>query len=165
MTDNFVIRPMADSQADIDAYVTMANELNLLHDKPGDLYCADKVRDWVFGPRPAFSCLLACCGDRPVGYATFSDFFNSDAAGRGLWLGDLYVRPAHQGGGLGRQLLAAVAAEAVAREAVSLWWGVLAENTGARAFYAALEAIDEDARILELEGTPLARLAREFRAD
>lgn len=157
------IRPLADTAGDIQAFTDMANELNLLHDKPGDLYTAEKVRDWIFGSRPAFSALVAVVDGAPVGYATYNDFFNSDAAGRGMWLGDLYVRPVLQGSGIGRLLLAAVAAEAEERQAVSLWWGVLAENVKARKFYAELGAIDEDARILELEGAPLARLAREFR--
>ena len=153
---------MADTHEDLDAFTNMANQLNLLHNKPDTLYTKEKVREWVFGETPAFNARLVLIRDTYIGYVTFNDFFNSDAAGRGLWIGDLYIREDHQGRGYGRRLLAYMAAEAERRRALSIWWGVLSENIRARQFYASLDAKDEDARILELEGAPLRRLAAEF---
>jgi GNAT superfamily N-acetyltransferase len=58
----------------------------------------------------------------------------------GIWLEDLFVRPAHRGLGLGRDLLAALAAEAVARGYARLEWNVLDWNAPALGFYAGLGA-------------------------
>ena len=56
-------------------------------------------------------------------------------------------------------MLAAVALAGKLNGAGSLWWGVLSRNEKARSFYAGLGARDTDARILELDGPALERLA------
>ncbi|WP_109773480.1 GNAT family N-acetyltransferase [Quadrisphaera granulorum] len=58
----------------------------------------------------------------------------------GTWLEDLFVRPEHRGLGLGRALLAALAADAVAKGHRRLEWSVLDWNTPAQAVYRAIGA-------------------------
>jgi GNAT superfamily N-acetyltransferase len=58
----------------------------------------------------------------------------------GIWLEDLFVRPVHRRLGLGRALLAELAAEAVARGYARLEWNVLDWNEPALGFYAQLGA-------------------------
>ena len=100
-------------------------------------------------------------GGNPGGYAMLTDTFNSERAAPGLWLVDLYVRAEARRGGVAQKLMAAVAAEAKARGAESVWWGVRNTNEKAIAFYKAVGAKDDDARILELDGADLTRLAAE----
>lgn len=69
--------------------------------------------------------------------------------------------PGERRHGVGRKLFSAVAAETVDSGMASLWWGVMSDNTQARAFFASLGARDEDARILELDGQALQALAAE----
>ena len=149
---------------DAAAVAVLGNKLNLQHGLPENFTEASVLRDGFDGPL-TFALLVAedsaQDGSRVVGYALYHPQYNSDLPGWGLWLVDLFVEPELRGQGLGRRLLAAVAAEAVASGFVSLWWGVTSANRNARDFYAALGARDEDARILELDGAALAALARQ----
>ena len=156
----FRIRPAV--RADAAAVAVLGNQLTLQHGLLETFTEAGVLRDGFDGPLK-FSLLVAEAAGRSegrvVGYALYHPHYNSDLPGWGLWLVDLFVEPELRGRGLGRRLLAAVAAEAVASGFVSLWWGVTSANRSARDFYAALGARDEDARILELDGPALARLA------
>lgn len=75
-----------------------------------------------------------------VGMALWFVSYSTWRGRHGLWLEDLFVRPEHRGLGLGRALLAALAAETVARGYARLEWNVLDWNTPALGFYAALGA-------------------------
>lgn len=137
----------------------MANALNAQHGKPDNLYSAALIEREAFGAQPLCEILVADLGGRAVGYALMHEMFNSDTARRGLWLTDLYVRNQHRSGGIGTRLLEAVAARCIEKGLASVWWGVTSDNLPARRFYEGLGARDEDARILELDGPALARLA------
>ena len=160
----FRIRPAV--RADAAAVAALGNKLNLQHGLPENFTEASVLRDGFDGPL-CFSLLVAeeqgrsggRAGDGIGGYALYHPQYNSDLPGWGLWLVDLFVEPELRGRGLGRRLLAAVAAEAVVSGFLSLWWGVTSANRNALDFYAALGARDEDARILELVGPALAKLA------
>lgn len=156
-TSTIVIRPARPQ--DSAAIARLANALNHDQGKPDSPFTEALVLREGFGSDPAFSVLLAERANEAVGYALFHPFFNSDLAARGLWLVDLFVVPEARGVGAGRALLAAIAAEAVARGMACVWWGVYAKNEKARQFYETLGASDEDARILELDGEALHRLA------
>ncbi|MGH3800799.1 MAG: GNAT family N-acetyltransferase [Pseudonocardiaceae bacterium] len=58
-----------------------------------------------------------------------------------IYLEDLFVRPEHRGTGLGRQLLAALAAECVRRGYSRRQWWVLDWNKPATGFYRRLGAV------------------------
>ncbi len=158
----FRIRPAV--RADAAAVAALGNQLNLQHGLPENFSEAIVLRDGFDGPR-RFSLLVVEQRTWVVGYALYHPQYNSDKPGWGLWLVDLFVEPELRGLGLGRRLLAAVAGEAVASGFVSLWWGVTSANRNARAFYDALGARDEEARILELDGAALAALAGQADAD
>lgn len=155
------IRPAR--RKDAAAVAVLGNKLNLQHGLPENFTAATVLRDGFDGPL-RFSLLVAEYQGRVVGYALYHPHYNSDLPGWGLWLVDLFVEPEQRGLGLGRRLLAAVAADALASGAVSLWWGVTSANRQARDFYAALGARDEDARILEIDGPALAKLAAQAEA-
>ncbi|MEX0810005.1 MAG: GNAT family N-acetyltransferase [Dongiaceae bacterium] len=145
--------------ADAAEIARLANLFGALEGEPNDIFSAAIVLRDGFGPKPAFEVLLAECDGRAVGYALFDEFYNSEIPGRGIWLSDLFVDPDLRGKGLGKRLMAAVARAAVERGCVSLWWGVRNRNAKARAFYSAFGVRDDDARILELNGEALERVA------
>ncbi len=155
-------RIRAGVRADAAAIAALGNQLNRQHGLPETFTEATVLRDGFDGPQ-RFALLVAEGPSRSearvVGYALYHPQYNSDKPGWGLWLVDLFVEPELRGRGLGRRLLGAVAAEAVAAGAGSLWWGVTSANRDAREFYATLGARDEDARILELDGAALEALA------
>jgi GNAT superfamily N-acetyltransferase len=84
-----------------------------------------------FGPQAAFTPLVAELDGTVVGYVFFAKGYNTDVAGRSMWLHDLFVAPSARGRGVGRALMAVVAAETVRAGCVSLEWGVHPANAGA----------------------------------
>lgn len=77
-----------------------------------------------------------------------------------MHLEDVYVRPEHRGGGLGRALLGHLAGLAVERGCARLEWWVLRTNDPALRFYARLHARSlDEIEILRLDGESLRTLA------
>jgi GNAT superfamily N-acetyltransferase len=116
----------------------------------------------LFSERPAAEALLAERGGAPVGYALFYPTFSTFLAIQGVWLEDLFVRPAHRQSGAGRALLAAVAARARERGAERLEWSALDWNELALGFYRGLGAQRMDEWVTHrLVGDALRNLAAE----
>ncbi len=116
----------------------------------------------MFGERPAAEALIAQIGSTPVGYAVFFPTFSSFLAAEGIWLEDLFVLPEHRGAGVGRALLAAVAARLRERGGVRLEWTALDWNELALGFYRNLGAQKMDTWITHrLIGERLDELAAE----
>lgn len=105
--------------------------------------------------------LVARRGDDapPAGYATCHATYETEFAARGFYVGDLYVAQEHRRLGVGRALLAAMAAEARARGFRFLWWTALPGNAGAHAFYSAIGGVGEDLRAFALADEAFDRLA------
>ena len=87
----------------------------------------------------ACHCDLAFQGTQAVGVATWYWTYKTFGARRGLFVEDLYVQEAWRGHGLGRALLAHLAARA-AKAGGFLEWQVLDWNTQAIRFYESLGA-------------------------
>lgn len=120
----------------------------------------DGLRDALFGPWPGAEALIAEVHGAPAGFALFFHNFSTFLGRRGLYLEDLFVRPEYRGAGIGRRLLAEVAALAVARGCQRLEWSVLKWNAPAIGFYRALGAVPLDEwTTFRLAGDTLATLA------
>jgi GNAT superfamily N-acetyltransferase len=94
---------------------------------------ADLVRHG-FGPQPQFEAILAFLDGEPAGAALFHSRFSTWLGRPGLYLEDLYVRDSARGQGVGRRLMARLAAIAIERGWGRIDFHVLDWNP-ARAFY------------------------------
>ena len=94
----------------------------------------------LFGPRPAAEALVAERGGRAVGFALYFTTFSTFLCKPGLYLEDLFVEPEHRGAGIGKALLARLAALALERGCGRFEWRVLDWNAPSIAFYQSLGA-------------------------
>ena len=114
----------------------------------------------LFGDPPAAEVLVAEVDGAIEGFALHFPTFSTFLAKRGLWLEDLYVRPAFRGKGLGGRLLRAVAAVAVERGCGRFEWSVLDWNADAIGFYRSLGARPQDEwTVYRVTGDALTQLA------
>src|ERR1035437_5848848 len=114
----------------------------------------------LFGARPAADAPIAEGGGETAGYALFYPTFSTFLAIQGVWLEDLFVRPEHRKGGVGRALLSAVAAATRGRGGERLEWSALRWNELALGFYRSIGAETMDEWITHrLIGEPLRSLA------
>ncbi len=137
----------------------MANDLNDHVGVQGRPFTPERILADAFGDQAAFTTLVAELDGTVAGYAFFSPSYNTDVAARSMWLHDIFVTPAGRGRGVGRALMAAVAAETERHGCGSLEWGVHVANAGALEFYRRLGATGGEVRILGLDGAPLRALA------
>ena len=118
------------------------------------------LRESLFGARPAAEALLAEVHGETAGLALFFHNFSTWHGRRGLYLEDLFVRPAMRGRGIGKALLRELARIAVERGCARMEWAVLDWNTPAIDFYKSLDAVPMDEwTIFRLTGPGIGRLA------
>lgn len=148
--------------ADVPAVVGLVHELAAYEREPEScLLTAEQLEAALFAPAPALFGHVAEVDGAVVGCALWFLNFSTWRGVHGLHLEDLYVRPAHRGCGLGRALLAALAAVCVERGYGRLEWAVLDWNTPAIDFYRALGAAPLDGwTTFRLDGDALAVLGR-----
>jgi GNAT superfamily N-acetyltransferase len=119
------------------------------------------LRACLFGPSPALFGHVAELDGAVVGVALWFLNFSTWRGVHGIHLEDLFVRPAHRGGGLGKALLATLAQECVDRGYGRLEWAVLTWNTPAIGFYRSLGAVPIDEwTMFRLADDALAALGR-----
>ena len=119
------------------------------------------LREQLFDRRGA-EVLLAREEETGVGFALFFHNFSTFLGRSGLYLEDLYVRPAYRGRGYGKALLARLAALAVERGCGRMEWWCLDWNRPSIDFYRSLGAQPMDEwTVYRLTGETLHRLARE----
>ena len=116
------------------------------------------------GARPYAEVTIAEWDGEPAGFALYFHNFSTFLARPGIYLEDLFVRPAHRGRGIGKALLAHLAALAVARGCGRLEWSVLDWNVDAIGFYEKMGAtVMPEWRICRVTGEALARFGRMHR--
>jgi GNAT superfamily N-acetyltransferase len=145
---------------DIPAILELIHALAKYEREPDAVQIGEaELRRDGFGPRPFFECLIADDDGEAAGFALYFPIY-STWRGRSLHLEDLFVQPSHRGRGIGKALLARVAAIAIERGCARMQWDVLDWNTPAIDFYRGCGAIMlESWRIMRVTGPALARLA------
>jgi len=133
------IRPA--TPADAATIASLVRELadyeKLLHEAKGTP--ADFQRE-LESPNPVIHVLIAEWNGAPAGFALYFFNFSTFVARPGLYLEDLFVRPALRSHGIGRALLRALARIARARNCGRMEWAVLDWNEPALKFYQTLGA-------------------------
>jgi GNAT superfamily N-acetyltransferase len=152
------IRPAG--HADVPEILAMVRELaefeHLLHEA---VATEDGLSDALFGPRPYAEVLIARVGDDVAGFALFFHNYSTFVGKPGLYLEDLYIRPAYRGQGCGKALLTRVAQLAVARGCGRFEWSVLDWNQRAIDFYHSIGARPmSDWTMMRVSGEALAKL-------
>src|SRR6201996_7511245 len=120
---------------------------------------ADLLRDG-WGPTPRFPALIADYEGAAAGFALYFTSYSTWRGHHGIRLEDLYVTPSLRGKGIGKALLAKLAAIAVEQGCPRLEWDVLDWNAPAIAVYEAIGAnILTEWRIMRLSDENLQTLA------
>ncbi|MBX9885842.1 MAG: GNAT family N-acetyltransferase [Novosphingobium sp.] len=113
----------------------------------------------LFGPRPYAEVIIGEVDGAPQGFALFFRNFSTFEGKPGVYLEDLFVRPEARGSGLGKALLARLAALAVERDCARLEWSVLDWNAPAIGFYQKLGArLMDEWTVMRVDGAALQRL-------
>ncbi|MFI4890526.1 MAG: GNAT family N-acetyltransferase [Steroidobacterales bacterium] len=118
------------------------------------------LRESLFGPASGAQALVASVGGEPAAFALYFHNFSTFLGRRGLYLEDLFVRPAFRGRGVGKALLVHLAGVALARGCGRFDWQVLDWNRSARDFYESLGAVPVAGWVnYRVTGDALRRLA------
>ena len=149
---------------DVDDVLRLIHELADYEREPDAVTATvEDVRNALFpaGASPAAYTLLAVRQERVVGFALWFPSYSTWTGKQGIWLEDLFVEPAQRGLGIGRALLARLAALCVERGWTRLEWVVLDWNEPSIEFYRAqgARALDEWLTF-RLDGDALSRMAQ-----
>ncbi len=133
------------TRAEVPLILQLIRELADYERAPDDAVATEAQLDKVlFGENPPAEVILAREGAEPVGFAVYFFNFSTWLGQPGLYLEDLFVRPAHRGKGYGRLLLARLAQIARERDCGRMEWAVLDWNEPAIQFYKKLGAAPMD---------------------
>ena len=120
----------------------------------------ERLHTYLFGPNPAAYTVIAYWGDEPAGFALYFFNFSTFLAKPGLYLEDLFVRPALRQRGIGRALLAHLARVAMDRGCGRMEWSVLDWNEAAIRVYRSIGAhMLDDWRIMRITEPAISALA------
>ena len=149
-------------EADVAAVVGLVHELAEYERSPE--LCTlteDQLHAALFGPEAVAHCHVAEVAGEVVGCAIWFRSFSTWRGVPGIYLEDLFVRPAHRGSGLGKALLAQLAAVCAEQGYARLEWQVLDWNEPSIGFYRSLGAVPMDEwTTFRLDGEALTTFAK-----
>ena len=121
----------------------------------------ETLEEWIFDRQKA-EVIFALEDGVEVGFALFFHNFSTFLGRAGLYLEDLFVKPAYRGRGYGKGLLAALAKIAVEHGCGRLEWVCLDWNKPSIDFYKSLGAVPmDDWTIYRVAGDTLTALAKQ----
>ena len=153
------IRPVA--EADIPLVLEFIRDI-AEYERLSDQVVADEaiLRESFFGVRAKAEGLIAERAGEPAAFAIYFENFSTFTGRPGLYLEDLFVKPAWRQHGIGRAMLVRLAQIAVERGCPRFEWVALNWNQNAIDFYEKLGAKQlNDWRIFRMEGDSIAQLA------
>ena len=131
------------------------------YEKMSDEVIADEatLEAWIFDKQKA-EVIFAIEDGKEVGFALFFHNFSTFLGRAGIYLEDLYVKPAYRGKGCGKAILKRLAQIAVERGCGRLEWWCLDWNKPSIDFYLSLEAEPmSDWTVYRIAGNTLQELA------
>ncbi|MEW2253395.1 GNAT family N-acetyltransferase [Streptomyces sp. NPDC006975] len=140
-----MIRPA--TPADLPVIHTLIQELAAYEKAPHEAKATPaQLHDALFSAHPAAFAHIAEDDDtgEPVGFALWFLSFSTWRGTHGIYLEDLFVRPAARGAGHGKALLTELARICAERGYQRLEWSVLNWNEPAIGFYESLGARPQD---------------------
>jgi GNAT superfamily N-acetyltransferase len=133
------IRPA--TEADVGTVLGLIRELAEYEKLSHEVTAAEEdLRVSLFGVHPDAEVVIVESDGEVAGYALFFHNYSTFHCKRGLYLEDLFVRPAFRGRGIGKTLLSHLAKVAVQRGCARFEWAVLDWNAPAIGFYKSLGA-------------------------
>jgi GNAT superfamily N-acetyltransferase len=118
------------------------------------------LADALFCDHPRLFCDIAEWNGEVAGFAVWFVNFSTFSGRSGIYLEDLFVRPALRGKGIGKALLSHLANECVTNNWSRLQWSVLDWNEPSIAFYKSLGAVMLDEwTVCKVAGPALNALA------
>jgi GNAT superfamily N-acetyltransferase len=123
---------------DVPAILALVHELAIYEKEPHAVEATEAhFREALFPQEHAPTAFghVAVVDGTVVGMAIWYVTFSTWLGGAGIWLEDLFVSPEHRGSGLGKGLLATLAALCAERGYARLEWWVLKWNTPSIGFY------------------------------
>jgi GNAT superfamily N-acetyltransferase len=122
------------------------------------------IADALFGASPLVYCDIAEWSGEPAGFQVWFVNFSTFSGRYGIYLEDLFVRPALRGKGIGKALLAHLAKRCVENGWSRLQWSVLDWNTSSIEFYKSLGAeLMDEWTVCKVTGEALKTLAKGVR--
>jgi GNAT superfamily N-acetyltransferase len=120
-----------------------------------------QIAQALVGKDPRLFCEIAEWNGEPAGFAVWFINFSTFSGRSGIYLEDLFVRPALRGNGIGKALLVHLAKQCVANGWSRLQWAVLDWNTPSIEFYKSLGAVLMDEwTVCKVGGPALTALAQ-----
>jgi GNAT superfamily N-acetyltransferase len=114
----------------------------------------------LFGPEKLAEALIVEWQQRPIGFAVFYMTFSTTTGKAGLHLEDVYLDASARGQGIGKQVFAWLAAEALRRDCARFEWWSLRWNDEANAFYRHMQASHrEELQVFRLDRGGMERIA------
>jgi GNAT superfamily N-acetyltransferase len=148
---------------DVQAILALVHELALYEKEPHAVEATEADFRVALFPQdraPTAFAHVAEVDGEIVGMAVWYVTFSTWLGGGGIWLEDLFVSPEHRGSGLGKALLATLAAVCNERGYGRLEWWVLRWNTPSIGFYDSIGGQPmDDWLTYRLEGGDLDALA------
>lgn len=162
MLNQFSIRPA--EEQDIPLVIDFIKELAVYENALDQVLTTEEMlQDAIFGDKAFVKCKIMYIAEIPVGFFTYLYNFWT-WTGRGIYLDDIYVKPEYRGSGIGKNVMAYLASEAVRDGCSKLEWIVLDWNEPSVEFYKKIGAKPLDEwNIFRVSGDELVSLANSNR--
>jgi GNAT superfamily N-acetyltransferase len=121
----------------------------------------EEIAAALFAREPRLFCAIAEWDGEPAGFAVWFLNYSTFRGRHGLYVEDLFVRPALRGKGIGKALMRHLAQRCVADGLARFEWAVLDWNAPSIAFYKAIGAqVMDEWKLCRLSGAALSGFAR-----
>lgn len=162
MNNHFEIRQA--TVADVSLILSFIKELAEYEKLLSEVVATEDIlRETLFGEKASAEVIIGYLDNTPVSFALYFHNFSTFLGRPGIYLEDLFVRPAARGKGIGQKMLGYLAHLAKERKCGRLEWWVLDWNETAIGFYKRLgaKAMDEWT-VYRVTGDELNQLAQSW---